>query len=333
MADDIRFGIVGLGVGRSRAKMALEAEGARLVCVCDLQEEKVKAFAEEAGCEWTTSLDDLLARKDIDVVGIFSPSGTHCDLALKSIQAGKHTVTTKPMDIRTDKCDAAIQAAKEAGVVLAVDFANRYLAVNQQLKAAIDAGKLGKVLLGDVRMKWLREQSYYDGGYPLGWRSRRETEGGSIANQGVHFVDLIYWLLGPVKEVYGRSATVGHKIETEDLTIAHLTFQSGAWGLIETTTTSYPNLGTTVEICGTDGAIVWHDKGIEMFRTRDEERVDLAQFEVPDGPDNIIEDMVSVLTKGTQPAVPGEEGRKSVEIFTAAYESSRIGKPVVIDQK
>jgi len=333
MADPVRFGIVGLGVGRTRAKMVLEAEGAELVSVCDLQEEKARAFAEDAGCEWTTSLDGLLAREDIDVVGIFSSSGTHCELAIRSIGAGKHTFTTKPMDIRVEQCDAAIDAARDAGVVLAVDFGNRYLEINRQIKSALDSGKLGKILLGDVRMKWLREQSYYDGGFPPGWRSRRETEGGSIANQGVHFVDLVCWFLGPVKEVYGRSATVGHNIETEDLTIAHLTFQSGAWGLIETTTTSYPNLGTTVEICGTEGSIVWRDKGIEMFRTREEDEVDPADFTVPEGPENIIEDMVSVLAHGTAPAVTGEEGRKSVQIIEAAYESSRTGKPVAIEQR
>jgi predicted dehydrogenase len=333
MADEVRFGIVGLGVGRSRAKMALEARGARLVCVCDLQEEKVRAFAGEAGCDWTTSLDDLLARKDIDAVGIFTPSGTHCDLAVRAIRAGKHTFTTKPMDIRVEKCDAAIQAAREKGVVLAVDFGNRYVKLNQQVKKALDEGRLGRVFLGDVRLKWHREQSYYDGGYPPGWRSRKDTEGGSIANQGVHYVDLIYWFLGPVKEVYGRIGTLGHRIATEDVCIAHLTFESGAWGLIETTTSNTPDLGTTVEISGTEGSLVWKDRGIELFQTRTEERVEVEKIDAPEGPRNIIEDMVSAITKGTRPAVPGEEGRRSVEIFTAVYRSAETGRPVALDQR
>ena len=333
MSDVVRFGIVGLGMGRNRAKQALEAEGAELVCVCDLQEEKAKAFAEEAECDWTTSYDDMLARKDVDAVGVFTPSGTHCDLAVQAIQAGKHAFMTKPMDIRVEKCDAAIRAAAEAGVVLAVDFDQRYQAINKQVKAALDGGKLGTILLGDVRLKWYRKQDYYDGGYPPGWRSRRETEGGSIANQGVHFVDLIYWLLGPVKEVQGRSATLAHDIETEDATAALLTFQSGAWGLIQTTTANFPNLGTTLEISGTEGSIVWKDKGIELFQTHSEESVDVEQIEVPPGPKNIIEDMVSAITRGTTPAVPGEVGRKSVEIFTAIYRSSETGQTVVLDQK
>ncbi len=333
MADEVRFGIVGLGMGRGRAKAALEAEGARLVCVCDLQEERAVEFAEEAGCDWTASLDDLLGREDIDAVGIFTPSGTHCDLAVQALQAGKHAFVTKPMDIRVEKCDAAIRAAEEAGRVLAVDFGNRYSKINRQVKAALDGGKLGQVFLGDVRLKWFRKQSYYDGGYPPGWRSRKETEGGSIANQGVHYVDLITWFLGPVVEVYGRIGTLGHRIETEDVCIAHLTFQSGALGLIETTTSNYPSLGTTVEISGTEGSLVWKDKGIELFQTVDEEQVDVEGIEVPPAPGNIIEDMVSAITQGTRPAVPGEEGRKSVEIFTAVYESAKTGQPVALDQQ
>lgn len=332
MGDEVRFGIVGLGMGSNRAKVALNTAGAKLVCVCDLQETKAKAFAEEHGVEWTTSMDDLLARDDIDCVGILTPSGLHCEHAVKSLQAGKHTFTTKPMDIRLEKCDAAIAAAKEAGKVLAVDFDNRYRRINHQVKAAIDGGKLGRIRLGDVRLKWFRKQDYYDGGYPAGWRSRKETEGGSIANQGVHYVDMIHWLLGPVKEVYGRIGTVGHDIETEDICIAHLTFQSGAWGLIQTTTANTPNLGTTIEISGSGGTLVWKDKGIEMFQTADDEAFDVETIDVPEGPQSIIEDMVSAITKGTTPAVPPEEGRKSVEIFTAVYESAAAGKPVTIDQ-
>jgi predicted dehydrogenase len=236
------------------------------------------------------------------------------------------------MDFLVEKCDAAIQAAKDAGKVLAVDFGNRYSKENQRLKAAIDQGVIGKVFLGDVKMKWWREQSYYNGGFPAGWRSRKETEGGSIANQGVHYVDLIYWLLGPVKEVYGRSATMTHDIETEDITIAQLTFQSGAWGLITTTTSSYPNLGTAVEISGTNGTVRWGQRGGVEVITKEEESVDLSQFEVPDAPADIAEDMVSAITKGTPPVVSGEEGRKSVEIFCAAYASAQSGSPVAIDQ-
>jgi len=331
MADKINVAIVGLGVGRSRARFAAESDNVNLKVVCALEEVKAKAAAEEFGCEWSTSLDDVLARDDIDAVGVFTPSGTHCQYAIESIKAGKHTFTTKPMDIRVEQCDAAIKAAEEAGVILAVDFGNRYVRVNHQVKTAIDTGMLGKVFLGDVRLKWHRKQSYYDGGFPAGWRSRIATEGGSIANQGVHYVDLIYWFLGPVNEVFGRSGTLGHKIETEDISIAHLTFQNGAWGLIETTTAQTPNLGTTVELSGTEGTIIWKDQDIS-FKNADNEDIDIDSIDVPECPPNIIEDMVGAIRDGKTPACPGTEGRKSVEIFTAVYKSSETGQPVVIDQ-
>jgi predicted dehydrogenase len=148
MADKINVAIVGLGVGRSRARFAAESDNVNLKVVCALEEVKAKAAAEEFGCEWSTSLDDVLARDDIDAVGVFTPSGTHCQYAIESIKAGKHTFTTKPMDIRVEQCDAAIKAAEEAGVILAVDFGNRYVRVNHQVKTAIDTGMLGKVSWG-----------------------------------------------------------------------------------------------------------------------------------------------------------------------------------------
>ena len=329
---EVRFGIMGLGRGRKAAEQVANAAGAKLVCVCDLQEDKAKEHGEMYGCDWTTDYKAMFARDDIDVIGVYTSSGTHCDYAIEAIRAGKHAFVTKPMDVRVEKCDAAIQAAKDAGKILAVDFGNRYALENRQLKAALDQGIIGKVFLGDVKMKWWREQSYYNGGFPLGWRSRLETEGGSIANQGVHFVDLIYWLLGPVKEVYGRSTTMTHDIETEDLSAAQLTFQSGAWGLITTTTSNYPNLGTQVEISGTEGTVRWNQKGGIEITTRTEESVDLSRFDVPDAPADIAEDMVSAITKGTAPVVSGEEGKKSVEIFNAVYKSSETGQPVALNQ-
>ena len=332
---DVRFGIMGMGRGRKASEEILGADGATLACVCDLQEDKAKEKGEEFGCDWTTDYQAMFARDDIDAIGVYTSSGTHCQYAIEAMEAGKHAFVTKPMDITVEACGAAIAKAEETGKILAVDFGNRYGVENQRLKAAIDQGVIGDVILGDIKMKWWREQSYYNGGYPLGWRSRKETEGGSIANQGVHFVDLIYWLLGPVKEVYGRSATKTHDIETEDVTIAQVTFESGAWGLITTTTSSYPHLGTTIEITGTKGTVRWGQgkgavsRGIEIM-TKDEESVDLSQFEIEGTVANIAEDMVSAITKGTPPVVSGEEGKKSVEIFCAAYASAETGSPVVI---
>jgi len=178
-------------------------------------------------------------------------------------------------------------------------------------------------------MKWYRAQEYYEGGYPSGWRKRKETEGGSAANQGVHFIDLIQWFMGPVKTVYGRSGTFAHNIETEDLSIALLTFGNGAWGSILTTTASFPDLGSSIEITGENGSIVWKDGKVSLYKRKDNLEPSLDEFQLdPNRPRNIIEDMVSAIKKGTPVMVDGNEGRKSVAILNAIYESSKTGKVV-----
>ncbi len=316
-------------MGANRAKLVAECPDARLACVCDLREDVAEKVAGEHGCDWTTQYEDMLARDDIDVIGVMTPSGWHCDHALQAIAAGRHCFTTKPMDLRVAKCDAAIAAAKERGVVLAVDFDCRYNPANHRIRMALQQGLLGKPLLADLRMKWYRKQEYYDGGHPPGWRSRLETEGGSLANQGVHFVDLLLWFMGSLTEVRGRIATVAHSIETEDLANALLTFESGAWGVVQTTTAHYPREGSDIEISGDRGSLVWRDNRVERWETQDGGVEQLEALEPrADLPANIIEDMVAAVRDGAAPLVTGEEGRKSTALLEAVYESARTGEAV-----
>ena len=329
MAKEVGFGILGLGRGRKAAQTAVQTAGANLVCVCDLQEEKVKATAQELDCDWTTSYDRMLARDDIDAIGVYTSSGTHADFANQAVAAGKHVFVTKPMDIDLDKCDRLIEAAKRANLVLAVDFIRRYRKIDHQVRKAVVDGLIGNVILGDLRMKWYRSQSYYDGGWPAGWRSRSSTEGGSAANQGVHSIDQLQWFMGDVKTVQGRCGTFNHEIETEDCSVGILTFASGAFGIIQTTTCSYPSLGTTLQINGSKGTITMDKSGAVGLVIEGQEGATIDQVEIEtDFPENIIEDMVGAIIDGQPIMVSGEEGRKSVAIFTAIYESSRTGRIV-----
>ena len=329
MAKEVGFGILGLGRGRKTAQTAVQTAGANLVCVCDLQEEKVKATAQELDCDWTTSYDRMLARDDIDAIGVYTSSGTHADFANQAVAAGKHVFVTKPMDIDLDKCDRLIEAAKRANLVLAVDFIRRYRKIDHQVRKAVVDGLIGNVILGDLRMKWYRSQSYYDGGWPVGWRSRSSTEGGSAANQGVHSIDQLQWFMGDVKTVQGRCGTFNHEIETEDCSVGILTFASGAFGMIQTTTCSYPSLGTTLQINGSKGTITMDKSGAVGLVIEGQEGATIDQVEIEtDFPDNIIEDVVGAIINGQPIMVSGEEGRKSVAIFTAIYESSRTGRIV-----
>ncbi|NLC59054.1 MAG: Gfo/Idh/MocA family oxidoreductase [Armatimonadetes bacterium] len=329
MANRVRFAIVGTGMGSDRARKAANTPGAELVAVCSLDVAGGQRLATELGCDFVADYDTLLAREDVDVVGVMTPSGWHCDFAIRALRAGKHAFTTKPMDLRLEKCDEAIRAAQETGRILAVDFESRYLPVNHQVRQAIRSGRLGKVFSVDLRMKWYREQSYYDGGTPAGWRSRLETEGGSAANQAIHYLDLLLWWLGPVQTVQGRYGTFTHAIETEDNTQALVTFASGAWGVFQTSTSVFPDLGTAVEIAGEQGLLAWRDGQVTLFRTKTEEAPALDVHPVdPALPPHIIADMVAAITQGRRPMCPAEEGRRSVAFLCALYESARTGRAI-----
>lgn len=330
--EQVRFGIMGLGVGSSRAKMAAQAGGADLVVVCDLQESKVKQRADELGCEWTTDYQAMFNRDDIDAIGVFTPSGTHCRFAREALEAGKHAFTTKPMDVSLEACDKAIAAQDEAGKILAVDFGMRYTPLFHRVREAVQSGRIGRIVLGDLRMKWYRTQSYYDGGWPPGWRSRRDTEGGSAANQGVHSIDLLQWLMGPVQTVQGRCGTFAHEIDTEDCSVGLLTFKNGAFGVIQTTTCSYPNLGTAIEISGSKGTITLDGSNLVRYEIEGEKEPSIRDIDAGEGlPRNIIEDMVGAVRGERLPMVDGREGRKSVAIFNAIYQSSDTGEIIDMD--
>jgi len=328
----VRFGIVGLGVGKSRVKMAAGTPGARLVAVCDLQADLAKSTAEHYGCQWHADYRALLDRPDIDVVGIFTPSGTHGDLAIQALQAGKHVFTTKPMEVTTAKIDEMIAVAEKAGKLLAVDFQRRYEPGTRLVKQAVAAGRLGQPIFGDYRLKWYRSAEYFAGGYPSGWRGTWKYDGGgSAANQGIHGIDQLLWFMGPVRNVRARIAVFNHQIETEDACEALLTFASGAWGILQTTTTVYDSLGQTFELHGTNGTIQMHNEEITYWKFQDDPQAQPPDpATLPPAPRNIIEDMVQALTQGTPLAVDARAGRQSVALLEAIYRSAREEREVVV---
>jgi UDP-N-acetyl-2-amino-2-deoxyglucuronate dehydrogenase len=348
----IRFGIVGMGVGRSRARMVLEAAGAQLTAIYDRRRDNAAKLAAEWGCDAAGSFEELIARDDVDVVGVFTPSGTHGDLCIQAMRAGKHAISTKPPDVSVEKVDAMASAARDFGRLLAIDFGSRYSDDVRKIKAAIDSGRLGQPIFGDMRLKWWRSQSYFDGGDPTGWRGTWAMDGGgSLANQGIHDLDLLQWFMGRVKSVRARTRIFSHRIETEDACQAFLDFESGAWGLIETTTTVWVGLGRAIEVHGTSGTVALYDRGIGAWHFKDSGEGPEPEYGVgsagpmieagvvegrptgavweptlpTDRPMNVIEDVVSSLTRGTPVACPPEEGRKSVAILEAVYRSARRG--------
>jgi len=322
--DEIRFGVVGLGMGHNRSVLISKTPGARLVAVCDLDEARCRRTAEATGCEWTTVYDDLLARKDIDVVFVMVPSGMHAEFGIKAARAGKHVVTTKPIEVTLEAADRLIEACKEAGVMLAVDFEYRYLPGSVIVKEAIDRGLFGKMVFGEVILKWYRSQSYYDAG---GWRGTwRYDGGGSLMNQTIHDIDLLLWFMGKPKWVMGHASVNTHKIETEDLGMAMIEFESGAKGRILGTTTHPVSLPVVREFHGDRLGVRMVDGELTWFLP---DGVPVPDIE-PSGPRNIVEDIVGALRDSRPPRVTGEEGRRSVELAKAIYRSAEQGAPVLL---
>lgn len=342
MADEIGFVIVGLHRGYQAAKEVVATPGARLVAVSDLDTELAARRARELGCEWTADYRELLRRDDVQVVGAWTPSGAHGMVARDALNAGKHAVSTKPMETTVAKCDAVIEAARKRNLLLAIDFGNRYRPEVRRVKRAVDGGEFGRLLFGDAHMWEYRSQRYYDTG---GWRGTWEMDGGgSIMNQGVHSVDALLWLMGPVDRIeYARFAPRIHDIETEDSTQATLTFKNGAWGTILMTTAHYPVMDGAIHVAGTRGSAalargkIAHWKFLtdapyeqQEFGTPPEREVDPPAEE--GAPANWCEDVVGALTRGTKVACDGLEGRRSVLVNQAIYACARSGKPVAVNE-
>jgi UDP-N-acetyl-2-amino-2-deoxyglucuronate dehydrogenase len=322
----VGFGVVGLGMGASRAKTITQTPGARLVAVADLKEERVNRVSAELGCEGTRDYRRLLDRSDIDVIMAMTPSGLHGDVALDAIAAGKHAITTKPMDVSLEKADRMIAAADTAGRKLAVDFGSRYDPMFVRIRRAVEDGTFGRLILGEARLKWYRSQEYYSGS---GWRGTWAYDGGgSLSNQTVHYIDLLQWFMGEAESVTAQVGIFAHDIETEDCGMAMLRFKNGALGCIVGTTTFPKTAYSGIELHGDRAGVLATKKaeGEWFFADGVEERLPEP------GPHfrSVIEDMVSALERSTPLACDGREGRKSLAILDAIYRSAREEKRVEV---
>ena len=351
MAKKYGFGIVGAGmIGDFHARAINDLPNAKLIGFCDQIEPAAKRAADTFGVECTTDYDAFLARDDVDIITICTPSGTHRDVSLPAIKAGKHLVIEKPLEVTLKKCDTIIRAAKKAGVKICGIFPTRFYDGSLAAKKAIDQGRFGRLALGDAYVKWFRSQSYYDKG---GWKGTKALDGGgALMNQSIHAIDLLQWLMGPVESVTAVMGTLAHeRIEVEDTAVATLRFKNGAIGVIEGATSVYPGFMQKVEISGDKGSVVLEEGDLRIWdfikgRASDERILDKikAQTDTASGaadPTAIgyeghrrqFADFLRALTKGTKPLVDGEESRKAVEIILAVYKAAETGKPVKLPLK
>jgi len=326
---NITFGVVGLGMGSSRARTVASTAGARLVAVCDLIEQRAKEVAERHSCDWYTDYRKMLDRKDIDVIYVMTFSGLHAEHGIMAARAGKHVISTKPLDVTVAAVDALIEECRKQGVKLVTDFDQRYSANAQTIRHAVQSGALGRILLAEARLKWFRSQSYYDENG--GWRGTWKLDGGgSLSNQTVHYIDQLCWIMGDVKSVYAELAVMNHRIEGEDMGLAILNFANGAKGTICGTTTFPQSLYSGVEIHGDRGAVLTtRGKEIEWVWAEGCE-VDPETLRVEPEVKSATEDMVRAIKENREPQSTGEEGRKSVVLLEAIRKSHETGRPVTL---
>ncbi len=298
----IGFGIAGLGMGHSRAGLVTRTDGARLIAVCDLNEDRLKKSCNEFRCQGYSDFEEMLKNDNIDVIYIMTPSGTHLDFAKKAARTGKHIITTKPMEITLKRCEEFIDTCKKYEVELVVDFEMRYNSHHQQLKVTIDSGELSEIIFAEARCKWWKTQEYY---YAGGWRGTWKYDGGgSAANQGIHVIDLFTWLCGDSEQIlFAKYGVLAHDIETEDLTIAVVQLASGRYGSIVTTTNHHLGDEYGVSISFSGGSIS-NLRGELKIKKKDGS--ESLNTQIPPLPSSAAEDMVWVLTRNCKPFVSGQ---------------------------
>jgi UDP-N-acetyl-2-amino-2-deoxyglucuronate dehydrogenase len=287
----------------------------------------------------TDSLDALFAHRPLDAVVIGSPSGLHAEHGVAAARRGLHVLVEKPIDITSARADALIEAAARARVTLGVIFQDRLKPDVQRLKSLVDQGRIGRPILANARVKWYRPPSYYR---ESRWRGTRALDGGgALMNQGVHTVDLLLWLWGPVRRVFAKTIAGLHTIEVEDTAVAVLEFANGALGTLEAATSAYPGYSRTIELTGSNGTamLVGDDlAAIDLLDARDDEQptrpaaatASAASPVVADPTAHVrvFEDFFSAVRHRTAPICDGRGARPSVALIEAIYRSAATGLPI-----
>jgi UDP-N-acetyl-2-amino-2-deoxyglucuronate dehydrogenase len=337
----LHFGLLGCGRISKRHADLLGGnlvKRAKLVAVCDLIRERADAVAAQFNVPAFYTAEEFLAFKEMDAVSVLTPSGMHAEHSIAVARAGMHVIVEKPMALRLDDADAMIRACDQAGVKLFVVKQNRFNVPVVKAREALDAGRFGKLFLGTVRVRWCREQSYYD---QAPWRGTWASDGGVLANQASHHVDMLEWFFGDVVSVHARATTALAIIEAEDTAVATLKFRSGALGIIEATTAIRPkDLEGSLSILGEKGSVEiagYAVNEIRHWRFAEELPSDkdvMTTFSV--NPPNVYgfghqayyEHVVDCLLNQGPALVDGLEGRRSLELISALYESIETGKEV-----
>jgi len=324
----LHTGVIGVGtIGRAHVTRLLSGQApAELVAVADADPQAAAALAAEHGTEAAGSVAELLARPDVEAVVVAVPSGLHAEVAVAALDAGKHVLLEKPIEVTVDAADAVLAAQARSGRTLSVVSQRRFAPENQLIHRMVREGTLGRVTAATVEIALWRTQEYYDSG---AWRGTWALDGGgALMNQGIHLVDLALWLLGDIEEVYAHAGLLAHeRIEVEDTVTITARMRSGALLTFLATTTAYGDLPIRMAVMGDGGHVVTESEQIVRLHTPD--GTGLPELEPVDQQLAQLHDFVEAVRTGRDPLVTGAQARAAVAFVEAVYESARTGRPVV----
>lgn len=271
----LKFGLVGCGVIHGTHADALKKiDGVKLMAVYDIDPVKAKAASDKYGVKSTKTLKGLF--DEVDVVNVLVPSGLHGQIGIKAARAGKHVIVEKPIEVKLSTAEKLVKTARESGVKLTTISQHRFAQDIRTLHAAAQSGDLGPLLEGDAYNKWYRSQAYYAS---AGWRGTWALDGGGcLMNQGVHYVDMIQWVMGGVKAVQAQIRTAARSIEVEDVANALIEYKNGATGVIQASTAYFPGLAERMEVHGKYASVIIEGDKTKVWETNEDKDGDRSLY-------------------------------------------------------
>ena len=336
MNNEIKFSIIGCGrISKNHISPINEIEGAKLVGLCDLREERVGPLAIQTGVPKYTNYHKMLDEIDTDVVCILTPSGMHPLHAIDVIKTyKKHIVVEKPMALRLADLEEMQKVAEQNEVKIFPVYQNRYNKAVRKVREDIISGVFGKLVLGTIRLRWCRPQAYYDRDK---WRGTWAMDGGALTNQGIHYIDLLQFLMGDVKSVNAKMATQLVDVEVEDTFIATAAFENNALGLIEVATAARPDdFEASISILGENGTAVLGGLACNSLDcyTFSPEIADTYSVNIPDaygfGHWDFFKDLISDIRGLKSHPISFEEGSRAITLLNSLYASAEMNKEVYL---
>lgn len=339
----LKFALVGCGRISKRHSELLalgQIEGAQLVSACDIDDKKALSIKEKFNIPVYTDMHKMMINENVDVVVVLTESGNHSKHVIELAQYKKHIVVEKPMALTIEDADLMMKACDENGIRLFVVKQNRFNVPVVKLKEAMDKGHFGKLVLGTVRVRWCRPQTYYD---QDSWRGTWLMDGGILTNQASHHIDLLEYMMGDVESVQAMSTTALVDIEAEDTAVVNVRFKNGALGIIEATGATRPkDLEGSISVLGEKGTVVIGGFAVNKMVTWNFVNEEVNETDVMDkystNPPNVYgfghqayyEHVVDSIINNKKHLVDGLEGRKSLELINAIYESIETKKEVYL---